>query len=44
MQNVRTVEDFQQSFKLVDHYNELKESCFDNIKVHDGNKYNNTEL
>ena len=29
MQNVRTVEDFQQSFKLVDHYNELKESCFD---------------
>ena len=39
MQNVRTVEDFQQSFKLVDHYNELKESCFDdyNIKMHSGN-------
>ena len=39
MQNVRTVEDFKQSFQLVDHYVEMKESCFKDydIKMHGGN-------
>ena len=39
MQNVRTVEDFKQSFQLVDHYNEMKESVFEeyDIKMHGGN-------
>ena len=41
MQNVRTVEDFKQSFQLVDHYNQMKESCFKDyeIKIHGGNDY-----
>ena len=39
MQNVRTVSDFKQSFQLIDHYNEMKETCFDDyeIKMHGGN-------
>ena len=39
MQNVKSVEDFKQSFQLVDHYNEMKETIFDdyNIKMHGGN-------
>ena len=39
MQNIRTVDDFKQSFKLVDHYDQMKKSCFEdyNIKIHGGN-------
>ena len=39
MQNIKTVEDFKQSFKLIDKYMEMKESVFDdyNIKIHGGN-------
>ena len=43
MQQVRTVENFQQSFALVDHYTEMKESCFEDykIKMHGGNNITN---
>ena len=43
MQNVKTVEDFQQSFQLVDHFIQLKESCFEeyDIKMHGGNVITN---
>ena len=39
MQNIKTAEDFQQSFQLVDHYIQMKESCFEDydIKMHGGN-------
>jgi hypothetical protein len=39
MQNVRTVADFKQSFQFVDHYNDMKESCFDDYEIimHGGN-------
>ena len=45
MQNVRTVEDFKQSFQLVDHYNQMKESCFKDyeIKMHGGNVITNQD-
>ena len=44
MQNVRT-EDFKQSFQLVDHYNQMKESCFKDyeIKMHGGNVITNQD-
>ena len=43
MQNVKTVEDFQQSFQLVDHFIQMKESCFDeyDIRMHGGNVITN---
>ena len=39
MQNVRTVEDFQQSFQLVDHYISMRDTIFEDydIKMHGGN-------
>ena len=39
MQNIKTVADFKQSFKLIDKYMEIKESLFDDydIKLHGGN-------
>ena len=39
MQNIKTVDDFKQSFLLVDHFTEMKKSCFDDyeIKIHGGN-------
>ena len=39
MQKVRTAEDFKQSFQLVDHYIQMKNSCFKeyDIKIHGGN-------
>ena len=45
MQNIRTVEGFQQSFKLVDHYYEMRESCFKdyNILMHGGNTITNQD-
>ena len=45
MQNVRTVADFKQSFKLVDHFSEMKDSCFDDygIKKHGGNSLTNPD-
>ena len=33
MQNVKTVEDFKQSFQLVDHFIQLKESCFEEFDI-----------
>ena len=45
MQQVKTVDDFKQSFNLVDHYNEMKESCFQDydIKMHGGNIVTNQD-
>ena len=39
MQNIKTVEDFKQSFQLVDHFIKMKESCYEDysIKIHGGN-------
>ena len=39
MQNIKTADDFKQSFQLIDHYNKMKESCFEDyeIKMHGGN-------
>ena len=39
MQNVKTVDEFKQSFQLIDHYIKLKESCFNDydIRMHGGN-------
>ena len=39
IQTNKTIEDFQQSFQLIDHYNEVKEKCFEDydIKSHGGN-------
>ena len=39
MQNIQTADDFKQSFQLVDHYMEMKESIFEeyDIKMHGGN-------
>ena len=41
MQNIRTVDDFKQSFILVDHYDKIKKSCFEDndIKIHGGNSH-----
>ena len=33
MQNVKTTEDFKQSFQLIDHYIQMKESCFDDSEI-----------
>ena len=39
MQRIRTADDFKQSFQLVDHYTQLKNSCFEDydIQIHGGN-------
>ena len=39
MQNIQTVDDFKQSFQLVDHYMQMKENIFEDydIKMHGGN-------
>ena len=46
MQNVKSAEDFKQSFQLVDHYIKMKESCFEDydIKIHGGNIISNIDL
>ena len=33
MQNVKSAEDFKQSFQLVDHYIKRKESCFEDYDI-----------
>ena len=45
MQNIKTVEDFKQSFQLVDHFTKMKDSCFEDygIKTHGGNTITNQE-
>ena len=45
MQNIKTAEDFKQSFQLVDHYTQMKEACFDDydIKMHGGNIITNID-
>ena len=39
MQRIKTADDFKQSFQLVDHYTEIKNSCFEDydIQIHGGN-------
>ena len=39
MQNIKTIEDFQKSFQLIDHFYEVKETCFEDydVKPHGGN-------
>ena len=39
MQNIKTVEDFKQSFQLIDAYTEVKEICFADFDIipHGGN-------
>ena len=45
MQNIKTVDDFKQSFQLVDHFTKMKDSCFEDygIKIHGGNTITNQE-
>ena len=45
MQNVKTADDFKQSFQLVDHYTQMKNSCFEDyqIKIHGGNVVTNQD-
>ena len=45
MQTVKTVADFKQSFQLVDHYNDMKNSCFDDYDIvkHGGNTLTNPD-
>ena len=45
MQNVKTADDFKQSFQLVDHYTQMKDSCFEDyqIKIHGGNVVTNQD-
>ena len=45
MQNIKSVDDFKQSFQLVDHYVKMKESLFDDydIKIHGGNIITNQD-
>ena len=39
MQNIKTADEFMQSFQLIDHYVKMKESCYHDygIKIHGGN-------
>jgi hypothetical protein len=32
-QNVKTADDFKQSFQLVDHYTQMKDSCFEDYQI-----------